>query len=149
MSGFERISTCFPLRKLYNGSIRIDRVVTKLSTPQTLGQLSEKELRDIRRLRAVREALDELKRKGVEADIVICPVCKSTRLVQLTSFPDLGYIGSFQPAYYCLDCGWFGRFNVTMSNRELEEAILKDMSDAHPELLDEEQEDDEDLYEIN
>ncbi|MCK5239236.1 MAG: hypothetical protein KAR33_06800 [Candidatus Thorarchaeota archaeon] len=123
-------------------------MVNNLSAPQTLGQLSEKELRDIRRMRAVREALDELKRKGIDADIVICPVCKSHRLVQLTSFPDLGYIGSFQPAYYCLECGWFGRFNVTMSNRELEEAVLKDMSDAHPELLEEKQEDDEEIYDI-
>ncbi len=120
----------------------------KLSTPQTLGQLSEKELREIRRLKAVREALDELKRKGIDADIIICPVCKSARLVQLTSFMDLGYIGSFQPAYYCLDCGWFGRFNITMSNRDLEKAILKDMSDAYPELLDEEEHDDE-IYDID
>jgi len=122
--------------------------VKKLSTPQTLGQLSEKELREIRRLKAVREALDELKRKGIDADIIICPVCKSARLVQLTSFMDLGYIGSFQPAYYCLDCGWFGRFNITMSNRDLEKAILKDMSDAYPELLDEEEHDDE-IYDID
>jgi hypothetical protein len=100
-------------------------------------------------LRAVREALDELKRKGVDADIVICPVCKSARLVQLTSFPDLGYIGSFQPAYYCLDCGWFGRFNVTMSNRELEEAVLKDMEDAHPELLEDEPEDEDEIFNID
>ncbi|MFW9849501.1 MAG: hypothetical protein ACFFF4_10180 [Candidatus Thorarchaeota archaeon] len=121
----------------------------KLSTPQTLGQLSEKELREIRRLKAVREALDELKRKGVDADIIICPVCKSARLVQLTSFGDLGYIGSFQPAYYCLDCGWFGRFNITMSNRELEEAVLKDMSDALPELLDDEENDDDEIYDID
>ena len=85
-------------------------MVNNLSAPQTLGQLSEKELRDIRRMRAV--------------------------------------IGSFQPAYYCLECGWFGRFNVTMSNRELEEAVLKDMSDAHPELLEDKQEDDEEIYDI-
>ena len=113
-----------------------------LSTPQTLGQLSEKELQEIRRLVAIRAALDEYKRRGIDADIVICPVCKSARLVELTSFSDLGYIGSFQPAYYCLDCGWFGRFNLTMSNREMEEAVLKDMMDAHPDLLEgEEQED--------
>jgi hypothetical protein len=99
-------------------------------------------------MQAVREALDELKRKGIDAAIIICPVCKSPRLVQLTSFPDLGYIGSFQPAYYCLDCGWFGRFSVTMSNRELEEAVLQDMSDAHPDLL-EDNEEDEEIYDIN
>ncbi|MDF1541118.1 MAG: hypothetical protein P1Q69_19630 [Candidatus Thorarchaeota archaeon] len=104
------------------------------STPQTLGQLSEKELREIQRLKAVREALDEYKRRGIDADIVICPVCKSARLVEITSFADLGYIGSFQPAYYCLDCGWYGRFNITMSNRELEEAILEDLNETYPEL---------------
>jgi C4-type Zn-finger protein len=100
-------------------------------------------------MKAVREALDELKRRGIDADIVICPVCKSARLVEITSFRDLGYIGSFQPAYYCLDCGWFGRFNVTMSNRDLEEAVLKDMSDAHPELLEDSPEDEDELYEIS
>lgn len=112
-----------------------------LSAPQTLGQLSERELQEIRRLRAVREALDEYKRRGIDADIVICPVCKSARLVQLTSFRDLGYIGSLQPAYYCLDCGWYGRFNITMSNRELEEAILEDLNETYPEL----REDNEDV----
>lgn len=120
-----------------------------LSTPQTLGQLSEKELREIRRLQAVREALDEFKRRGIDADIVICPVCKSARLVELTSFGDLGYIGSFQPAYYCLDCGWYGRFELTMSNRELEEAVLKDMTDAHPELLESNTTENEEIFEFD
>ncbi len=116
------------------------------STPQTLGQLSEKELQEIRRLKAVREALDEYKRRGIDADIVICPVCKSARLVEITSFSDLGYIGSFQPAYYCLDCGWFGRFNITMSNRKLEEAILEDLNETFPELR--EDSTDEDIIDI-
>ena len=102
----------------------------------TLGQLSEKELRDLRRLRAVKEALDELKRRGIDADIQVCPVCKSARLVELTSFSDLGYIGSFQPAYYCLDCGWFGRFKIVMSNRSEDNAVLDDLEETYPELLD-------------
>jgi hypothetical protein len=116
---------------------------------QESGQLSRKELEELKRMKAVREALDEFKRRGISADIAICPNCKSPRLVDLTSYHDLGYIGSFQPAYYCLDCGWFGRFNVTMSNRELEEVVLKDMSDTYPELLEDSSENDEELYEIN
>ncbi len=106
-----------------------------LSTPHTLGQLSEKELRDLQRLRAVKEALDEYKRKGIDADIQVCPNCKSARLVELTSFSDLGYIGSFQPAYYCLDCGWFGRFNIYMTNRPEDDAIIEDLSESYPELM--------------
>ena len=117
-----------------------------MSTPQTLGQLSEKELRDIRRLRAVKEALDEYKRRGIDADIQVCPNCKSARLVELTSFSDLGYIGSFQPAYYCLDCGWFGRFNIYMTNRPEDDAIIEDLSEAYPELLDDEYTDQDVTY---
>jgi hypothetical protein len=112
-----------------------------MASPQTLGQLSEKELRDLRRLRAVKEALDEYKKKGIDADIQVCPNCKSARLVEITSFQDLGYIGSFHPAYYCLDCGWYGRFNIYMTNRPEDDAILEDLSTAHPELLEETTED--------
>lgn len=102
----------------------------------TSGMLSRRELADLRRLKAVREALDELKRKGISADIPVCPNCKSVRLVDLTSYHDLGYIGSFQPAYYCLDCGWYGRVLTIMSNRDEQDAILKDMRDTFPSMLD-------------
>ncbi len=114
-----------------------------MASPQTLGQLTEKELRDFRRLLAVKEALDEYKRKGIDADIQVCPNCKSVRLVEITSFQDLGYIGSFQPAYYCLDCGWYGRLNIYMTNRPEDDAVLEDLASAHPELLDDSQEEDE------
>ncbi len=102
---------------------------------QATGQLSRKELQELRRLKAVREALDELKRKGVSADIAICPVCKSPRLVDLTSYHDLGYIGSFHPAYYCLDCGWYGRNLTIMTNRPEEDAVLNDLRNAFPPLM--------------
>ncbi|TFF68299.1 hypothetical protein EU520_00590 [Candidatus Thorarchaeota archaeon] len=102
----------------------------------TSGILSEKELTDLKRLRAVREALDELKRRGISADIPVCPNCKSARLIDLTSYHDLGYIGSFQPAYYCLDCGWYGRTLAVMSNRPQDNAVLEDMCDAFPEMRD-------------
>ncbi len=98
------------------------------------GQLSKKELQHLRRLKAVREALDELKRKGIDADIPICPLCKSARLVRLTSFYDLGYIGSFHPAYYCIDCGWYGRSLMVMSNRPQDKAVLDDLQDTFPTL---------------
>jgi len=104
-----------------------------MSQPVT-GQLSRKELQELRRLRSVREALDELKRKGVSADIAICPICKSSRLVDLTSYHDLGYIGSFHPAYYCLDCGWYGRNLTIMTNRPEEDAVLNDLRNAFPPL---------------
>jgi hypothetical protein len=107
-----------------------------MSNVQTLGQLTKKELRDLKRLRAVKEALEELKRKGIFTDIQVCPVCKSVRLVQLTSYFDLGYIGSFQPAYYCLDCGWYGRMDFYMTNRPDDDAVIKDMTETFPELLD-------------
>jgi hypothetical protein len=101
----------------------------------TSGILSQKELAELKRLKAVREALDELKRKGISADIPVCPNCKSVRLVDLTSYHDLGYIGSFQPAYYCLDCGWYGRVLTIMSNRPEEDAVLEDMRHTFPTML--------------
>ncbi|UCE10482.1 MAG: hypothetical protein JSW61_00725 [Candidatus Thorarchaeota archaeon] len=94
------------------------------------GQLTRKELEELKRLKAVREALDEFKRRGISADIAVCPNCKSPRLVDLTSFHDLGYIGSFQPAYYCLDCGWYGRSITIMSNRPERDVVLEDMKSA-------------------
>jgi len=97
---------------------------------QSQEQLTEKRLKELQKLRATRMALDELKRKGVFADIIICPECKSPRIQELTSFHDLGYIGSFQPLYFCRDCGWYGRLELTMSNRPLDEAILEDLKDA-------------------
>jgi hypothetical protein len=97
---------------------------------QTAEQLTEKELKELKRLKATRMALDELKKRGIFADIIICPECKSPRIQELTSFYDLGYIGSFQPMYFCLDCGWFGRLELTLSNRPLDEAILEDLKKA-------------------
>ncbi|MHA1769743.1 MAG: hypothetical protein ACTSV3_07855 [Candidatus Thorarchaeota archaeon] len=102
---------------------------------QISGRLTQKELQELRRLRLVREALDELKRRGVSADIPICPNCKSHRLIDLTSSRDLGFLGSFQPAYYCLDCGWYGRTLTIMSNRPEEDAVLEDMRGAFATLL--------------
>ncbi|MFW9960809.1 MAG: hypothetical protein ACFFDV_07320 [Candidatus Thorarchaeota archaeon] len=100
---------------------------------QSQEQLTEKRLKELQKLRATRMALDELKRRGIFADIIICPECKSPRIQELTSFHDLGYIGSFQPLYFCRDCGWYGRLELTMSNRPLDEAILEDLRDASPE----------------
>lgn len=107
---------------------------------QESGQLSRKELEELKRMRAVREALDEYKRRGISADIPICPNCKSPRLVDLTSYHDLGYIGSFQPAFYCLDCGWYGRSITIMSNRPDRDAVLEDMKGAFAPLMDDSQE---------
>ena len=101
----------------------------------TSGILSQKELAELKRLKAVREALDELNRNAISADIPVCPNCKSVRLVDLTSYHDLGYIGSFQPAYYCLDCGWYGRVLTIMSNRPEEDAVLEDMRHTFPTML--------------
>ncbi|MHA1636740.1 MAG: hypothetical protein ACTSUO_03210 [Candidatus Thorarchaeota archaeon] len=101
------------------------------------GQLSKKELRDLRRMRLVREALDKFKEEGRDVDIPICPSCKSHRLVQLTGYHDLGYIGSFQPTWYCTECGWWGRTLVVMSNKESNEAaVLDDMKGAFAPLMD-------------
>ncbi|MFX1483123.1 MAG: hypothetical protein ACFFCP_08035 [Promethearchaeota archaeon] len=103
------------------------------------GQLTARELRELHRLKAVREALDRLKRKGITADLPICPICKSPRLIDLTSSHDLGFIGSFQPALYCLDCGWYGRIAPVMSNRPQEDAVLEDLQGAFAPLMDPEQ----------
>ncbi len=102
---------------------------------QSIGQLSRKELRELKRLKMVKEALDELKRRGIDADIVICPNCKSPRVIDLTSYHDLGFLGSFQPAYYCLDCGWYGRIVTIMTNRPEEDAVLEDMKGAFAPLM--------------
>jgi hypothetical protein len=97
---------------------------------QSQEQLTEKKLKELQKLKATRMALDELKKRGIFADIIICPECKSPRIQEMTSFHDLGYIGSFQPMYFCKDCGWYGRVELTMSNRPLDEAILEDLKDA-------------------
>jgi hypothetical protein len=111
-------------------------MVTMASRPDT-GQLSRKELEELRRLRAVRQALDEWKRKGFDVDVPICPICKSPRLVDLTSAHDLGiFPGSFQPAYYCIDCGWYGRIAPVMSNRPERNAVLEDLQGAFAPLMD-------------
>jgi hypothetical protein len=99
-------------------------------TEQVSGQLTQKELQELRRLKVVREALDELKKRGVSADIAICPNCKSFRVIQLTSSHDLGFFGNFQPAFYCLDCGWYGRKLTFMSNRPEADAVLEDLRAA-------------------
>ena len=122
------------VHKVYMPSPSRNPRVLLMSQPVT-GLLTRKELQELRRLRAVREALDELKRKGVSADIAICPVCKSPRLVDLTSYHDLGYIGSFHPAYYCLDCGWYGRNLTIMTNRPEEDAVLNDLRNTFPPLM--------------
>jgi len=101
------------------------------------GQLTKKELSELRRLKAVREALDRLKRKGITADLPICPLCKSPRLVDMTSAHDLGvFPGSFQPAFYCIDCGWYGRIAPVMSNRPQKDAVLEDLQRAFAPLMD-------------
>ena len=92
-------------------------------------KLSQVELEELKKLKFVRKALDELKRRGKETDIAICPVCKSYRVVQLTSF-DLGFFGSFQPSYNCLECGWYGRTLTIMSNRPQKNAVLEDLYDT-------------------
>ncbi|MFW9799995.1 MAG: hypothetical protein ACFFD9_06145 [Candidatus Thorarchaeota archaeon] len=102
---------------------------------QSTGQLSRKELRDLMRMKMVKEALDELKKRGVDADIVICPNCKSPRVIDLTSYHDLGFLGTFQPAYYCLDCGWYGRNITYMSNRPEPDAVLEDMKGTFATLM--------------
>lgn len=104
-------------------------------TEQASGQLTSKELQDLRRLKMVKEALKELKRKGISADIAVCPVCKSPRVVHITSYQDLGFLGSFQPAYYCLDCGWYGRTLTIMTNRPEDDAVIEDLRASFSTLL--------------
>jgi hypothetical protein len=107
-----------------------------VSRPAT-GQLTRKELEELRRLKAVRQALDEWKKKGFDVDIPICPICKSPRLVDLTSAHDLGiFPGSLQPAFYCIDCGWYGRIAPVMSNRPESDAVLEDLQGAFAPLMD-------------
>jgi hypothetical protein len=103
----------------------------------TYGRLSPAQLDELKKLKEVKEALDRLKRKGISADIPICPVCKSHRLVRLTSYYDLGYIGSFHPAYYCLECGWYGRTTIVMSNKPEKNEVLEDMIFAFSDLMEE------------
>ena len=108
-----------------------------MSSRPLTGQLSQKELRELRRLMAVRQALDEWKKKGFDVDIAVCPLCKSPRLIDLTSAHDLGiFPGSFQPALYCLDCGWYGRIAPVMSNRPEQDAVLEDLQGAFAPLMD-------------
>jgi hypothetical protein len=107
-----------------------------VSRPAT-GQLTRKELEELRRLKAVRQALNEWKKRGFDVDIPICPICKSPRLVDLTSAHDLGiFPGSFQPAFYCIDCGWYGRIAPIMSNRPEKDAVLEDLQGAFAPLMD-------------
>jgi hypothetical protein len=109
-------------------------------TEQISGQLTQKELRELRRLKVVREALDELKKRGVYADIAVCPNCKSFRIIQLTSSHDLGVFGNFQPAFYCLDCGYYWRGEIVMSNRPEADAVLEDLKTAFEPLMEDNEE---------
>jgi hypothetical protein len=109
-------------------------------TEQLSGQLTKKELRELRRLKIVREALDELKKKGVYTDIAVCPNCKSYRIIQFTSSHDLGVFGNFQPAFYCLDCGYYWRGEIIMSNRPEADAVLEDLKTAFQPLTENEEE---------
>jgi len=119
-----------------NSVIQQFLLITMESRPLS-GQLSAEELRQLRRLMAVRQALDEWKKKGFDVDIPVCPICKSPRLVRLTSAHDLGvFPGSFQPALYCIDCGWYGRVAPVMSNRPQDDAILEDLEGAFAPLMD-------------
>lgn len=104
---------------------------------QFSGQLTQKELRELRRLKIVREALDELKKRGVYTDIAVCPNCKSYRIIQLTSSHDLGVFGNFQPAFYCLDCGYYWRGEIIMSNRPEADAVLEDLQTTFAPMLEE------------
>ncbi len=111
-------------------------LLISMSRPAT-GQLSRTELEELRRLMAVQQALDEWKKKGFDVDLPICPICKSPRLVNLTSAHDLGiFPGSFQPALYCIDCGWYGRIAPVMSNRPEKDAVLEDLQGAFTPLID-------------
>jgi len=86
---------------------------------------------------AVRQALDEWKKQGIDMDIAVCPIGKSPRLIDLTSARDLGsFPGGLQPALYCIDCGWFGRVAPVMSNRPETDAVLEDLQGAFAPLLD-------------
>jgi hypothetical protein len=97
-------------------------------------------------MKLVRKILDEYKKRGISADIAICPACKSPRVIDLTSYHDLGFLGGFQPAYYCLDCGWYGRTLTIMSNRPEEDAVLEDLRGEFAPLIDPNEADlDEDL----
>jgi hypothetical protein len=117
-------------------ALQAARLLKRMSRPET-GQLTRRELQELRRLKAVRQALDEWKRKGYDVDIPICPICKSPRLVELTSAHDLGvFPGSFQPAFYCIDCGWYGRIAPIMSNRPEKDAVLEDLQGAFAPLMD-------------
>ena len=87
----------------------------------------------------MKTALDELKKKGIYTDLPVCPVCKSPRVIDVRSSWDLGLLGGFQPAYYCVDCGWYGRVITMMSNKPENDAILEDMRDAFAPLLDEDE----------
>ena len=95
---------------------------------QPIGKLTEVELEEFKKLKFVREALDELKRRGKDTDIAICPICKSYRVIQVTSF-EL-FFGQCQPSYYCLECGWYGRALTIMSNRPMKNAVLEDLYDT-------------------
>ncbi|MGQ4870477.1 MAG: hypothetical protein ACP6IT_01410 [Candidatus Thorarchaeota archaeon] len=97
---------------------------------QTTGRLTQEQLRVLRRLEFVKQALEDLRRRGISQDVPICPHCKSFRLIQITSGIDLGALGSLQPAYYCLDCGWYGRTLIIMTNRPESTSVLEDMRDA-------------------
>jgi transposase-like protein len=75
----------------------------------------------------VTEALEELKQQGIDAEIQVCPRCKSPRIkrAQSTGGDMWGHLGMIQPSYECQDCGWQERIvlkatNKPMSVREVE-----------------------------
>ena len=74
------------------------------------------------------EFLEELKRKGVNFDLRICPKCKSA------SIQIMDVVGMYSPLSptraVCKKCGWVGRAVIEMTNRridELDEEMLEDI----------------------
>ena len=74
------------------------------------------------------EFLEELKRKGVNFDLRICPKCKSAS-IQIMDV--IGMYSSLSPTrIVCKNCGWVGRAVIEMTNRridELDEEMLEDI----------------------
>jgi predicted RNA-binding Zn-ribbon protein involved in translation (DUF1610 family) len=69
----------------------------------------------------VTQALEELKQEGIQADLHVCPKCKSPKIRRANaSAGDMtSHIGFLSPKYECPECGWQDRLVLKATNKPL------------------------------
>jgi RNase P subunit RPR2 len=116
--------------------ITLSEQKTKKKQKQELVQKEKKA--DAKNIQKLVQRLDELKKKGKEVDVAVCPKCKSVNLRRVESIKGdmTGHLGWLPVMYECLDCGWRGRLEIFATNKKQswrEVAIMAEARDLQVE----------------